>query len=136
LQGVAIKFVAYYAFVKGDIVLCDELRQNFMNMAPRNLLIIDEHNALWQKFGSDTNTWLPFFKFYADPVAHATVSTCSSFLLIINRGSWECKFVIATSQIHEFKLPSGYRNSKGYIEQLSKEEFKIWQALDDYPEKF
>jgi len=25
LQGFAIKFVAYYAFVKGDIVLCDEL---------------------------------------------------------------------------------------------------------------
>ncbi|KAK4528248.1 hypothetical protein GAYE_SCF78G7094 [Galdieria yellowstonensis] len=121
LQGFAIKFVAYYAFVKGDLVLCGELRRNFMNMKPRNLLIIDEHNAFWQKFGSDPNTWLPFFEFYADPVGHAT---------------WECKFVIATLQIHEFKLPSGYRNSKRYIEQLSKEEFKIWQALDDYPETF
>jgi len=86
LQGDAIKFVAYYAFVKGDLVLCDELRRNFMTMAPRNLLIIDEHNALWQKFGNDPNTWLPFFKLYARPVAHATVSTCISFHLIINWG--------------------------------------------------
>ncbi|KAK4522864.1 hypothetical protein GAYE_PCTG32G0754 [Galdieria yellowstonensis] len=121
LDSVAIKFVAYYDFVKGDIVLCDELRQNFMNMAPRNFLIVDEHNALWQELGSDPNTWLPFFEFYADPVGHAT---------------WECKFVIATSQIHEFKLPSGYRNSKRYIEQLSKEEFEIWERLDDYPKIF
>ncbi|KAK4524636.1 hypothetical protein GAYE_SCF04G2537 [Galdieria yellowstonensis] len=123
LQGDAIKFVAYYAFVKGDLVLCDELRRNFMNMKPRNLLIIDEHNALWQELGNDPNTWLPFFKLYARPVAHST---------------WECKFVIAGSQHHEFesKLPSGYRNSKRYIEPLSKEEFKRWQALDDYPETF
>jgi len=48
LQCFAIKLVAYYAFVKGDLVLCDELRRNFMNMKPRNLLIIDEHNAIWQ----------------------------------------------------------------------------------------
>ncbi|KAK4528095.1 hypothetical protein GAYE_SCF48G6029 [Galdieria yellowstonensis] len=121
LRGLPMKHAIFYAHQRGDLVLCCELRRNFMLMKPRNLLIIDEHNALWQKFGSDTNTWLPFFKFYAEPVAHAT---------------WECKFVIATSQIHEFKLPSGYRNSKGYIEQLSKEEFKIWQALDDYPETF
>ncbi|KAK4524640.1 hypothetical protein GAYE_SCF05G2541 [Galdieria yellowstonensis] len=116
-----MKHVVFYAHRRGDLVLCDELRRNFMNMKPRNLLIVDEHNAFWQKFGSDPNTWLPFFEFYADPVGHAT---------------WECKFVITTSQIHEFKLPSGYRNSKRYIEQLSKEEFKIWQALDDYPETF
>jgi len=92
-----------------------------MTMAPRNLLIIDEHNALWQKFGNDPNTWLPFFKLYARPVAHAT---------------WECKYVIATSQLHQFKLPSGYINSIGYIEPLSKEEFEIWERLDDYPETF
>jgi len=107
--------------VKGDLVLCDELRRNFMTMAPRNLLIIDEHNALWQKFGNDPNTWLPFFKLYARPVANAT---------------WECKYVIATSQLHQFKLPSGYINSIGYIEPLSKEEFEIWERLDDYPETF
>ncbi|KAK4526882.1 hypothetical protein GAYE_SCF29G4800 [Galdieria yellowstonensis] len=118
LQGVAIKFFAYYAFVKGDLVLCDELRRNFMTMAPRNLLIIDEHNALWQKFGSDTKTWLSFFEFYADPVAHST---------------WECKFVIATSQLHEFKLPSGYEFSVQYVEPLSREEFAIWENLSDYP---
>ncbi|KAK4526786.1 hypothetical protein GAYE_SCF27MG4703 [Galdieria yellowstonensis] len=123
LQGFAIKLVAYYAFVKGDLVLCDELRRNFMNMPPRNLLIIDEHNALWQKFGSDTKTWLPFFKFYADPVAHATRY---------------CKFVIAGSQHHEFEsnLPSGYEFSVQNVEPLSLEEFAIWERLDDYPETF
>ncbi|KAK4526106.1 hypothetical protein GAYE_SCF19G4018 [Galdieria yellowstonensis] len=123
LRGLPMKHVIFYAHRRGDLVLCDELRRNFMNMAPRNLLIIDEHSALWQKFGSDTKTWPPFFEFYADPVGHST---------------WECKFVIAGSQHHEFEsmLPSGYRNSKRYIEPLSKEEFKIWQALDDYPETF
>ncbi|KAK4529003.1 hypothetical protein GAYE_SCF72G6953 [Galdieria yellowstonensis] len=121
LQGDAIKFVAYYAFVKGDLVLCDELRRNFMNMKPRNLLIVDEHNAFWQKFGSDPNTWLPFFEFYADPVAHATRY---------------CKFVIAGSQHHEFEsnLRSGYEFSVQYVEPLSLEEFAIWERLDDYPE--
>ncbi|KAK4526498.1 hypothetical protein GAYE_SCF24G4414 [Galdieria yellowstonensis] len=123
LRGLPMKHVIFYAHERDDLVLCGELRRNFMTMAPRNLLIIDEHNALWQELGNDPNTWLPFFKLYARPVAHAT---------------WECKFVIAGSQHHEFesKMPSGYRNSKRYIEPLSKEEFKIWQALDDYPETF
>jgi len=76
LRGLPMKHVIFYAHEKGDLVLCDELRRNFMLMKPRNLLIVDEHNALWQKFGSDPNTWLPFFEFYADPVGHATVSTC------------------------------------------------------------
>ncbi|KAK4528554.1 hypothetical protein GAYE_SCF61G6498 [Galdieria yellowstonensis] len=123
LRGLPMKHVIFYAHRRGDLVLCDELRRNFMNMEPRKLLIIDEHNALWQELGNDPNTWLPFFKLYARPIAHAT---------------WECKFVIAGSQHHEFesKLPSGYRNSKRCIEPLSKEEFKIWQALGDYPETF
>jgi len=86
LRGLPMKHAIFYAHQRGDLVLCDELRRNFMNMKPRNLLIIDEHNAFWQKFGSDPNTWLPFFEFYADPVGHATVSTCISFLLIINWG--------------------------------------------------
>ncbi|KAK4528323.1 hypothetical protein GAYE_SCF55G6263 [Galdieria yellowstonensis] len=123
LRGLPMKHVIFYAHERGDLELCGELRRNFMTMAPRNLLIIDEHSALWQELGNDPNTWLPFFKLYARPVAHAT---------------WECKFVIAGSQHHEFesKLPSGYRNSKRCIEPLSKEEFKIWQALGDYPETF
>ncbi|KAK4523504.1 hypothetical protein GAYE_PCTG60G1400 [Galdieria yellowstonensis] len=123
LRGLPMKHVIFYAHEKSDLELCDELRRNFMLMKPRNLLIIDEHNALWQELGNDPNTWLPFFKLYARPVAHST---------------WECKFVIAGSQHHEFesKLPSGYRNSKKCIEPLSKEEFKIWQALNDYPETF
>ncbi|KAK4528873.1 hypothetical protein GAYE_SCF66G6821 [Galdieria yellowstonensis] len=123
LRGLPMKHVIFYAHRRGDLVLCDELRRNFMNMEPRNLLIVDEHNAFWRKFGSDPDTWSPFFEFYADPVGQST---------------WECKFVIAGSQHHEFEsmLPSGYRNSTRYIEPLSKEEFKIWQALDDYPETF
>ncbi|KAK4527772.1 hypothetical protein GAYE_SCF43G5701 [Galdieria yellowstonensis] len=121
LRGLPMKHVVFYAHRRGDLVLCGELRRNFMLMEPRNLLIIDEHNALWQKFGSDTKTWLPFFEFYADPVPHST---------------WECKFVIATSQLHQFKLPSGYRNSKRHIGPLSREEFEIWERLDDYPETF
>jgi len=73
LRGLPMKHVIFYAHERGDLVLCDELRRNFMLMKPRNLLIVDEHNAFWQKFGSDPNTWLPFFEFYADPVGHATV---------------------------------------------------------------
>ncbi|KAK4528319.1 hypothetical protein GAYE_SCF54G6258 [Galdieria yellowstonensis] len=118
LRGLPMKHVIFYAHERGDLVLCDELRRNFMLMEPRNLLIIDEHNALWQKFGSDTKTWLPFFEFYADPVPHST---------------WECKFVIATSQLHQFKLPSGYEFSVQYVEPLSREEFAIWENLSDYP---
>ncbi|KAK4525806.1 hypothetical protein GAYE_SCF17G3715 [Galdieria yellowstonensis] len=82
-------------------------------MKPRNVLIVDEHNALWQKFGNDPKTWLPFFEFYADP--------------------WYRKFVIAGSQLHEFKLPSGYETSIQYVEPLSREEFAIWENLSDYP---
>jgi hypothetical protein len=84
LRGLPMKHVIFYAHERGDLLLCGELRRNFMNMKPRNLLIVDEHNAFWQKFGSDPNKWLPFFEFYAVPVGHATVSTCISFRLIIN----------------------------------------------------
>ncbi|KAK4527943.1 hypothetical protein GAYE_SCF46G5876 [Galdieria yellowstonensis] len=118
LRGLPMKHVIFYAHRRGDLLLCGELRRNFMLMEPRNLLIIDEHNAFWRKFGSDTKTWLPFFKLYARPVAHAT---------------WECKFVIATSQIHQFKLPSGYEFSVQYVEPLSREEFAVWENLSDYP---
>jgi len=86
LRGLPMKHVIFYAHERGDLLLCGELRRNFMNMKPRNLLIIDEHNALWQELGNNPNTWLPFFKLYARPVGHATVSTCISFLLIINFG--------------------------------------------------
>jgi len=123
LRGLPMKHVIFYAHERGDLLLCGELRRNFMNMKPRNLLIVDEHNAFWQKFGSDPNKWLPFFEFYAVPVGHATPY---------------CKFVIAGSQHHEFesKLPSGYGDAIRYIEPLSKEEFEIWETLDDYPQSF
>jgi len=84
LRGLPMKHVIFYAHERGDLLLCGELRRNFMNMKPRNFLIIDEHNALWQQFGNDPNSWPPFFKLYARPVRHSTVSTCSLFLLIIN----------------------------------------------------
>jgi len=45
-------------------------------------------------------------------------------------------FVIAGSQHHEFKLPSGYEDSISYVEPLSKEEFEIWVTLHDYPKAF
>jgi len=96
LEGTPTKFVAYYALIKKDLVLCRDLRRNFMNMKPRNFLIIDEHNALWQQFGNDPNSWPPFFKLYARPIWSSTPY---------------CMFVIATSQLHEFKLPSGYEDS-------------------------
>ncbi|KAK4526218.1 hypothetical protein GAYE_SCF22MG4132 [Galdieria yellowstonensis] len=118
LRGLPMKHVIFYAHRRGDLSLCGELRRNFMLMEPRNLLIIDEHNALWQELGNDPNTWLPFFKLYARPVRHST---------------WECKFVIATSQLHEFKLPSGYEFSVQYVEPLSREEFAIWENLSGYP---
>jgi len=62
-----------------------------------------------------------FFAFYAQPVAYSTRY---------------CKFVIATSQLHKFKLPSGYLFSIQYVKPLSREEFEIWERLDDYPETF
>ncbi|KAK4528675.1 hypothetical protein GAYE_SCF62G6620 [Galdieria yellowstonensis] len=121
LRGLPMEHAIFYAHQKGDLLLCGELRRNFTNMAQRNFLIVDEHNALWQKFGSDTKTWLSFFEFYADPVGHATRY---------------CKFVIATSQLHQFKLPSGYVFSIQYVKPLSREEFVIWERLDDYPKIF
>jgi len=62
-----------------------------------------------------------FFAFYAQPVSYSTRY---------------CKFVIATSQLHKFKLPSGYLFSIQYVKPLSREEFEIWERLDDYPETF
>ncbi|KAK4526702.1 hypothetical protein GAYE_SCF26G4618 [Galdieria yellowstonensis] len=118
LEGVPIKLVSYYALIKSDIVLCDELRRNFMTMKPRNFLIIDGHNALWQKLGNDPNAWLPFFELYARPEWYSTMY---------------CTFVISGSQLHEFKLPSGYEFSIEYVEPLSREEFAIWENLSDYP---
>jgi len=44
-----------------------------------------------------------------------------------------CKFVISGSQLHEFKLPSGYEFSLKYVEPLNREEFTIWENLSDYP---
>jgi len=84
LEAAALKEVIIYALKTGDIELCIDIRENIMMIGSLNLLIVDEHNALWQQFGNDPNSWPPFFKLYARPVRHSTVSTCSLFLLIIN----------------------------------------------------
>ncbi|KAK4528741.1 hypothetical protein GAYE_SCF64G6687 [Galdieria yellowstonensis] len=120
LRGLPMKLVIFYAQQKGDLVLCSELRRKFLTMKPRNFLIVDENDALWEKLGNDPNTWSPFFEFYARPVWTSTRY---------------CKFVIAGSQHHEFesKLPSGYEFSIQYVEPLSLEEFAIWENLRDYP---
>ncbi|KAK4528678.1 hypothetical protein GAYE_SCF63G6623 [Galdieria yellowstonensis] len=123
LEAAALKEVIIYALKTGDIELCIDIRENIMMIGSLNLLIVDEHNALWQQFGNDANSWPPFFKLYARPVRHSTPY---------------CKFVIAGSQLHEFesKLPSGYEDSMSYVEPLSKEEFEIWENLSDYPSNF
>jgi hypothetical protein len=86
LEAAALKEVIIYALKTGDIELCIDIRENIMMIGSLNLLIVDEHNALWQQFGNDPNSWPPFFKLYARPVRHSTVSTCSFFILIINFG--------------------------------------------------
>ncbi|KAK4526948.1 hypothetical protein GAYE_SCF29G4867 [Galdieria yellowstonensis] len=123
LEAAALKEVIIYALKTGDIELCIDIRENIMMIGSLNLLIVDEHNALWQQFGNDPNSWPPFFKLYARPVRHSTPY---------------CKFVIAGSQHYEFesKLPSGYEDSISYVEPLSKEEFEIWENLSDYPPNF
>jgi len=121
LEAAALKEVIIYALKTGDIELCIDIRENIMMIGSLNLLIVDEHNALWQQFGNDPNSWPPFFKLYARPIWSSTPY---------------CKFVIATSQLHEFKLPSGYEDSISYVEPLSKEEFEIWVTLHDYPKAF
>jgi len=41
-----MKFAISYALQRGDLVLFNELRRNFVTMKPRKFLMIDEHYAL------------------------------------------------------------------------------------------
>jgi len=97
--------------VKGDLVLCDELRRNFMNMAPRSFLNVDDHNILWQKFGSDPKTWLPFFEFYAEAVAHATVFVYESSIQYV-----------APLSLEEFAM---WENLRDYSPNLKDEKNEV-----------
>ncbi|KAK4526602.1 hypothetical protein GAYE_SCF25G4518 [Galdieria yellowstonensis] len=120
LEAAALKDVIIYALKTGDIELCIDIRENIMLIGSLNLLIVDEHNAFWQKLGNDPNKWPSFFAFYAHPVSYSTRY---------------CKFVIASSPLHEFKRPSGYESSIQYVEPLSLEEFAVWENLSEYPPK-
>ncbi|GJQ12679.1 hypothetical protein GpartN1_g4470.t1 [Galdieria partita] len=120
LRGAPLKNVIFYAMEKGNVSLASDIRDIMMRLAPRNMLIVDEHNAFWRKLGSKTNTWPDFFRFYA---------------IIEVMDTPYCGVLIAGSQNHQFEdnLPSGYEDGKCYLEPPSFKEFDLWQDLPDYP---
>ncbi|GJQ14721.1 hypothetical protein GpartN1_g6512.t1 [Galdieria partita] len=120
LNGAPLKDVIYFAIKEKKISLSSEIRDTMMLHAPRNMLIVDEHNAFWGKFGRDINRWPDFFLLYTK-------------LAMMNTPY--CGVLIAGSQHHRFEdsLPSGYGNIKHYLEPLSFKEFALWQDLPDYP---
>eukprot|EP00871_Galdieria_phlegrea_P003851 jgi/Galph1/4467/GphlegSOOS_G3078.1 len=120
LEGLPLKKVIYFALVKRDLYLCRDIRDTMMRLSPGNLLILDEHNALWRKLSSDSTRWPTFFQLYND-------------IQMMSMNS--CGVLIAGSQHHMFeqRLPSGYRDCVRYLEPLSLEEYNIWIALQDYP---
>ncbi|GJQ09615.1 hypothetical protein GpartN1_g1406.t1 [Galdieria partita] len=120
LNGAPLKDVIYFAIKEKKISLSSEIRDTMMLLAPRNMLIVDEHNALWSEFGNKTNTWPNFFRLYTK-------------LAMMNTPY--CGVLIAGSQHHQFEdnLPSGSGNIKHYLEPLSFKEFDLWQDLPDYP---
>ncbi|GJQ12170.1 hypothetical protein GpartN1_g3961.t1 [Galdieria partita] len=120
LNGAPLKCVIYFAMKENNISLASEIRRFMMLHAPRNMLIVDEHNALWSEFGNRTNTWPNFFRLYTK-------------LAMMNTPY--CGVLIAGSQHHQFEdnLPSGSGNIKHYLEPLSFKEFDLWQDLPDYP---
>jgi hypothetical protein len=62
LRAAALKDVIIYARNTGDIELCIDIRENIMLIGSVNLLIVDEHNAFWQKLGNDPNKWPSFLR--------------------------------------------------------------------------
>ncbi|GJQ13971.1 hypothetical protein GpartN1_g5762.t1 [Galdieria partita] len=120
LNGAPLKHVIYFCIKSKDLNLAFAIRRFMMLLAPRNMLIVDEHNALWSEFGNKTNTWPNFFRLYTK-------------LAMMNTPY--CGVLIAGSQHHQFEdnLPSGSGNIKHYLEPLSFKEFDLWQDLPDYP---
>ncbi|GJQ11067.1 hypothetical protein GpartN1_g2858.t1 [Galdieria partita] len=120
LNGAPLKDVIYFAMKVKDISLASDIRDIMMQLAPRNMLIVDEHNALWSEFGDEINRRPDFFQFYTD-------------FEVMNTPY--CGVLLAGSQHHQFEdtLPSGYGDIKQYLEPLSFKEFDLWQDLPDYP---
>ncbi|GJQ14486.1 hypothetical protein GpartN1_g6277.t1 [Galdieria partita] len=120
LNGAPLKDVIYFAMKVKDISLASDIRDIMMQLTPRNMLIVDEHNALWSEFGDEINRWPDFFQFYTD-------------FEVMNTPY--CGILLAGSQHHQFgdTFPSGYGDIKQYLEPLSFQEFDLWQDLPDYP---
>ncbi|GJQ14723.1 hypothetical protein GpartN1_g6514.t1 [Galdieria partita] len=120
LNGAPLKDVIYFAMKVKNISLASDIRDIMMMLAPRNLLIVDEHNALWSEFGSNINRWPDFFQFYTEFEVMKTPY---------------CGVLLAGSQHHQFEdnLRSGYGDVKHYLEPLGFKEFDLWEELPDYP---
>ncbi|GJQ15605.1 hypothetical protein GpartN1_g7396.t1 [Galdieria partita] len=120
LNGAPLKDVIYFAMKERDISLVSEIRRFMIQLAPRNMFIIDEHNAFWCNFGRNINRWPDFFRFYAIMEVMDTPY---------------CGVLLAGSRHYrlEDNLPSGYGDIKQYLEPLSFKEFDLWQDLPDYP---
>ncbi|GJQ09464.1 hypothetical protein GpartN1_g1255.t1 [Galdieria partita] len=120
LRGAPLKSVIYFAMKEKDVSLASEIRDIMMLLAPRNMLIVDEHNALWSEFGRNINRWPDFFQFYTE-------------FEVMNTPY--CGVLLAGSQHHQFEdnLRSGYEDVKHYLEPLSFKEFDLWEDLPDYP---
>ncbi|GJQ11518.1 hypothetical protein GpartN1_g3309.t1 [Galdieria partita] len=120
LNGASIKHVIYFCIKSKDLNLAFAIRRFMIELALRNMLIVDEHNAFWGKFGRDINRWPDFFQFYTE-------------FEVMNTPY--CGVLLAGSQHHQFEdnLRSGYEDVKHYLEPLSFKEFDLWEALPDYP---
>ncbi|GJQ11733.1 hypothetical protein GpartN1_g3524.t1 [Galdieria partita] len=120
LNGAPLKHVIYFCIKSKDLNLAFAIRRFMIGLAPRNMLIVDEHNAFWGKFGRDINRWPDFFQFYTE-------------FEVMNTPY--CGVLLAGSQHHQFEdnLRSGYGDVKHYLEPLSFKEFDLWQDLPDYP---
>ncbi|GJQ09016.1 hypothetical protein GpartN1_g5348.t1 [Galdieria partita] len=120
LNGAPLKHVIHFCIKKKVLDLAFAIRRFMMQLKPRNMLVVDEHNALWGEFGNKTNRWPDFFQFYTDFEVMSTPY---------------CGILTAGSQHYQFEdnLPSGYADIKQYLERLSFKEFDLWQELPDYP---
>ncbi|GJQ09614.1 hypothetical protein GpartN1_g1405.t1 [Galdieria partita] len=120
LNGAPLKDVIYFAIKEKNISLASDIRGIMMQLTPRNMLIVDAHNAFWGKFGHEINRWSDFFQFYTDFEVMNTLY---------------CGVLIAVSQHLQLEdnLPSGYEDVKHYLEPLSFKEFDLWQDLPDFP---
>eukprot|EP00871_Galdieria_phlegrea_P003390 jgi/Galph1/4051/GphlegSOOS_G2744.1 len=119
LTGLPLKKVIYFALVKRDLYLCRDIRDTMMRLSTGNLLIVDEHNALWRN----------------SPVIQHVANFFSLYNDIQMMSMNSCGVLIAGSQHHMFEdsLQSGYDSCVKYVEPLNSEEYHIWTSLQDYP---